>query len=259
MKNITLTSDYGNESHYAAAIKGVLHKLIPDMQTIDISHSIDKFNKLQAAFVLNSIYKNFANGTIHLICIDANVVIYKQVIIAKLDNQYFIALDNGILNLLIGQLSHEIWILNTDFYNSDTLFPEKEIFPKIAKHILSDLPLNEIAQIGKINSQLKHPDLQTDENGITAQVVFIDGFGNALINVNEKEFELLRNGREFKIFYARKEYFSKIAKHYKEVRLGAEAIMFNSNGFLEIATNEGNASQLLGLRVGSKIIINFLN
>jgi hypothetical protein len=258
VKNITLISDYGNASHYAAAIKGVLHQLIPNMQTIDISHSIEKFNKLQAAFVLKTIYQHFADGTIHLICIDANIIQYEQIIIAKLHNQYFIAIDNGVLNLVIGQTPHEIWIINTNFYNANTLFPEKEIFPKIAHHLLANLPLNDIAHIGQVNNQLKHPDLQTDENGITAQVVFIDGFGNAIVNVNENEFELVRKGRNYKIFYARKEYFSKIVKHYKEVKLGSEAIMFNSDGFLEIATNEGNASQLLGLRVGSKIIIEFL-
>ncbi|MBJ7429545.1 MAG: SAM-dependent chlorinase/fluorinase, partial [Bacteroidia bacterium] len=51
MKNITLTSDYGNASHYAAAVKGNLYKSIANIQVVDVSHNIDKFNKLQAAFV----------------------------------------------------------------------------------------------------------------------------------------------------------------------------------------------------------------
>jgi hypothetical protein len=111
---------------------------------------------------------------------------------------------------------------------------------------------------GKINYKLSHPNIEIHDQGIVAFVAFIDGFGNAILNVDKILFENVRNGRLFKIYYARKEFFYKINKHYKEVEKGEEAILFNSSGYLEIATNEGNASQLLGLRVGSKIMIEFL-
>jgi S-adenosylmethionine hydrolase len=59
---ITLTSDYGNNSHYIASIKGNLLKHIINIQIVDVSHGIQKFNKIEAAFVLGNSYKNFKNG-----------------------------------------------------------------------------------------------------------------------------------------------------------------------------------------------------
>ncbi len=257
MKNITLTSDYGNASHYAAAVKGNLYKSIANIQVIDVSHTIDKFNKLQAAFVLKSIYKNFAPGSIHLICIDTNIYNYQRIIILVIDNQYFICLDNGILNLMFADEQTEIWLVNNQFYDANTTFIENSAFVSIANHLSQGLPLNQIAEPSLLNNQLVHANVQIDKDEIKASVVYIDGFGNAFINVNKSMFDEVGSGRKFKIHYARKDYFSQIVKHYKEVKLGAEAIMFNADGYLEIATNEGNASQLLGLRVGSKIIIEF--
>ena len=78
MNIITLTSDYGNNSHYIASIKGNLLKNINNIQIVDVSHGIQKFNKIEAAFVLSNSYKNFANASIHLICVDTNIFEYKN-------------------------------------------------------------------------------------------------------------------------------------------------------------------------------------
>lgn len=259
MINITLTSDYGLASHYAASIKGNLYNQVTNIRVIDITHQIDNFNLLQAAYVLKSVYKNFAEGTIHLVCIDANLLKYEHIIIAKHHQQYFIVLDNGIINLLFNEDEVvEIWVVKNEFFKTNNLFIENAIFPQIVKHIASNLPLIEIAQLGQLKQQLIHNKIETDTHGFTGFVVFVDGFGNAITNVNKTLFEKTRQGRPFKIHYARKEYFSKIANHYHEVKAGTEIILYNSDGFFEIAINQGNASQLLGLKVGSKIIIEFL-
>lgn len=257
MKNITLISDYGNASHYAAAVKGNLYKSIANIQVVDVSHNIDKFNKLQAAFVLKGIYKNFANDTIHLICVDTNIFVYQSIVVFLFDDQYFVCLDNGILNLMFGSQQGDIWIVKNQFYDNNTLFIENNAFITVAHHLASGLPIEQIAEKGNLNNQLVHANVQVDKDEILASVVFIDGFGNAFINVDNTLFNSVCNGRKFKIHYARREFFERISKHYKEVKIGTEAILFNSEGYLEIATNEGNAAQLLGLRVGSKIIIEF--
>ncbi|MFZ4797468.1 MAG: SAM hydrolase/SAM-dependent halogenase family protein [Bacteroidia bacterium] len=258
MNIITLISDYGNNSHYIAAIKGNILKNIPSIQIVDISHSIDKFNKIESAFVLSNSYKNFAEGSIHLICVDTNIFEYKNIVIAKHQNQYFIALDNGIINLIFDQEPAELWVVKKELLVNADLFIEKSVFVKVAEHLISNLPIREIAELGHLTYNLSLINTEIDEDGITANVAFIDGFGNIHFNLNKLVFEEVRNGRNFKIYYARKNYFDKISKHYNEVKSGAELVLFNSNNYLEIAINKGNASQLLGLKTNSKIIIEFL-
>ncbi len=258
MNIITLTSDYGNNSHYIASIKGNLLKNINNIQIVDVSHGIQKFNKIEAAFVLSNSYKNFANASIHLICVDTNIFEYKNIVIAKHHSQYFIALDNGIINLIFDQKQVEIWVLKEALLSNVDVFIENDVFVKIAEHLVNKLPITTIADLSELNNQLELRNVSIDEEGITANVAYIDGFGNVHFNLHFNTFDKVRNGRDFKIYYARKNYFDKISKHYNEVKSGTELILFNSNNYLEIAINKGNASQLLGLKTNSKIIIEFL-
>lgn len=257
MNIITLTSDYGNSSHYIAAIKGNLMKNIPEAQIIDISHGINKFNKIEAAFVLSNIYKNFAECSIHLICVDTNIYEYKNIVIAKHQNQYFIALDNGIINLMFDQKPTEIWVLKNVLLANVDLFIENDIFVKIAEHISNKLTMTDIAQLGNLASGLKLNNVSIEEDGIIAHAAFIDGFGNVHYNLSKDTFDKVRKGRYFKVYYARKNFLDKISKHYNDCESGTEMLLFNSNNYMEIATNRGNASQLLGLKINSKIMIEF--
>ncbi len=259
MNIITLTSDYGNSSHYIAAIKGNLLKHIPTIQIVDVTHGIQKFNKIEAAFVLSNSYKNFSEGSIHLICVDTNIYEHKNIIIAKHQNQYFIALDNGIINLIFDQQSIEVWVFKKALLANVDLFIENDVFVKIAEHIANKLPMSDIAELGKLTNELVLRNVTIDEDGITANVAYIDGFGNVHFNLNKTTFEEVRKGRSFKIYYARKNFFDTISKHYNESVSGTELLLFNSNNYLEIAINKGNASQLLGLKINSKIIIEFFN
>ena len=48
---ITLTSDWGTRDYYVGTVKGTLLKHIPDVNIIDISHEIEPYDIIQAAFV----------------------------------------------------------------------------------------------------------------------------------------------------------------------------------------------------------------
>ena len=137
------------------------------------------------------------------------------------------------------------------------LFIANDVFVKIAEHLANKLPLADIADLGFLTNELMLSNVTIDEDGITANVAFIDDFGNVHFNLKKSIFEEVRKGRNFKIYYARKNFFDKISNHYNETEAGTEMLLFNSNNYLEIAINKGNASQLLGLKINSKIIIEF--
>ena len=259
MINITLLSDYGNASHYSASIKGNLYKNIANIQVIDISHNVEKYNNFQASFILRNVIDNFKEGSIHLICVNTNVFLNSKIIIAYYKNQYFIALDNGLLNLFFENENAEIWELKEEYLKENkSLFVENNQFIFIANQLVNNNAIEKFAIKSTLTKQNVINNFEFDENGITATVMYIDGFGNAITNISKEIFLQYSVNKKFKIYYARKEFFTKISNHYKEVQIGGELILFNSSNFLEIATNEGNASQLLGLRVGSKILIEFI-
>ena len=70
MTVVTLTTDFGMQGYYLAALKGTLLKEDPSLQIIDISHRVKPYDIVQGAYVLKNAYHHFPQGTVHLIGID---------------------------------------------------------------------------------------------------------------------------------------------------------------------------------------------
>ncbi len=97
---ITLTTDFGNTSSYAGAVKGVLLKINPRIKIVDITHEVSCFNILEGALVLSSYYQYFPKGTIHLVVVDPGVGGKRKGILIQTDNHYFIGPDNGLFSFI---------------------------------------------------------------------------------------------------------------------------------------------------------------
>ena len=70
MAIITLTSDLGSKDSYLASVKGSIYSQLESATIVDITHDITPFNIQQAAYVLRNCFKDFPQGTIHIISID---------------------------------------------------------------------------------------------------------------------------------------------------------------------------------------------
>ena len=257
MPIITLTSDWSNYDYYVAAIKGQILGLCPEVTIVDISHNIQSFSISQAAYVVRHSYKNFPDGTIHVIAVNSETGPDKPPIVVKAMNHYFIGCDNGLFMLIIDNEPDEVIALPVKKKGNSTM-AEIDIFARAACEVAKGKSLNEL---GKAHPNLSRqvPILPTiDESVINGTVVYIDSFRNAITNINAELFDKIGKKRKFEIFIQSNHYrVNKINKYYSESSVGELLVLFNSVGFLEIAINNGNAADLLNLSVGSAVRIKF--
>ncbi|MES2558993.1 MAG: SAM-dependent chlorinase/fluorinase [Bacteroidota bacterium] len=258
MAFITITSDYGNNSPYSAAVKGAIYTQLPSAQIVDISNMVTPYNVLQAAYLLKQVVWHYPLHSIHLICLDTNFAANGQYIIAESDGQYFIGADNGIFSLLFEKTPANFYIVKKEFVNEDDLFPEKNLFTFLAIQLINGLPVTHFSEAGEIRN-IKQSLMPVKEDSlIRGNIVFVDGFDNAITNISKTLFEeKLATKTSFKIFFSRKLSIDYISKNYNDAKEGSELALFNESGFLEIAMNAGNAGQLLGLKTGASINIEF--
>ena len=106
MPLITLTTDFGLQDAYVAALKAQLYHQLEAPEIIDVSHLIDPFHISQAAYVLRSVYRSFPQGSIHFVGVDFNKTPEQSLIVALLNDHYFVCADNGFLSLLEPELQH---------------------------------------------------------------------------------------------------------------------------------------------------------
>ncbi len=272
MQIITLTTDLGFADHYVASLKGQLYGASEALNLVDISHTIQSFNIAQAAYFVNNVVRDFPEGTIHFLGVDAlpqinigNPESNLYPIVMKLNGHYFVGCDNGIFSLLTDYKKAEEIVRIDDFSSKFALrFPTRYIYVPTILKLVQGLPLNEIGepidQVKKVF--ITQPILET--NLIKGSVIHCDKYGNVIVNITEKLFNEVGNGNPFTIYFKNSQYFiENISKNYHEVPTAEKLALFNESGFLEIAINKGvtgnggGASSLLGLNVGDTIRMEF--
>ena len=64
---ITLTTDFGLNDHFVGTIKGVILNIAPELEIVDISHSVQAFDVLDGALTIAQVvfvlpFRNGASG-----------------------------------------------------------------------------------------------------------------------------------------------------------------------------------------------------
>jgi len=265
MTLITLTTDFGNKDFSVAAVKGAIYQQNRNVTIVDISHEITPFHIYEAAYVLENACFEFPDNTIHIIGVEAERTINKEHVIAKIDNQFFIAADNGIISLLSVKRELTSLVKIDQFSEAFQSFPELDVFAKIAGFLAKGVHLTKLGSFisgpKEVSSIL--PSFDKDRNQITAKVIYIDHYGNVVTNITKSFFDAHSNGNPF-VIEARSVKIKEIYGSYnsaikEEVEKGINAAgkkmaLFNSSGYLELAIYKSNpkttgaANTLFGLQ-----------
>lgn len=258
MAIITLTTDLGSRDHYAAIVKGELLKAVPTATLIDISHEIAPYDIMHGSFVLKNSYHHFPEGTFHLIGVNMLNEDNMPFLVVIKDGHTLIGPDNGIFGLLWDAAPPDkIYRLKPTEEELVSTLPMKDIYVRAVKHLANKGDPGSIAE--KISSfrlsAMGRPVIS--ENFIRTSIIYFDRFENAVVNLRKDEFELLRKGRRFIIYFKRYDDIESISDSYFSVMESEKLCLFNSAGYLEIAINKGKAMGLLNLNLGDIVQIEF--
>lgn len=255
MPVITFMSDFGTTDHYVSAVKASIVTQKPDQIIVDLTHDIRPFDIAHAANVLKNVYQDFPAGTVHLVAVDA-MREKSNLIAIELEGHFFVGFDSGLFSLLSEMKPNTVRELNSN----GSVFPAKDVLANAAVDLAGGKQLTKVGDAAKSFLELYPRQLKVTKREIAGNVVSVDHYGNLITNIQkidfEKMMELNGNGTTHTTRFGR-ETFTKIHKYYTEVESGDCFVMFNSLGYLQIGINKGNASELLGLRVDTPVIIEF--
>jgi len=267
MSIVTLTSDYGTKDFFVSAIKGTILSEIHTVQIIDISHEITPFHLPECAHIIKNTYKNFPKDTVHIIAVDTEKRKNKKHIASYIDEHYFITSDSGLLSLIFPTIKPTETVEINISGNCETeLFPAKDVFTKVACHILRGGKLSMIGDQVDTFKSFMNPIPVEINNGqsLVGEVIYIDRFGNIITNIDKDLFKQKKGDRDFVIHLPRGKKIKEIHQTYSDVKESELVILFNSSNLIELAINRADknaisgASTLLGIKEGDQIIVNFL-
>ncbi len=269
---ITLTTDFGYDDAYVAAVKGAILNINPVATIVDVSHSIKPQDILQAAFVLSAVYRYFPKETVHVAIVDPGVGSDRRGIILKTPSAIFVGPDNGILSYVIDDLfspesrsvieqTHGLTeivfktgleaaaITDPRFWRHPVspTFHGRDVFAPVAAGLSLGISLYEFGE--KINSLhvLPVPKASLDPDGnLIGQVIHIDRFGNLIVNIRSNSLP----GKNVVIEVGGQR-IQGISDYYAQ-KEGVMAVV-GSSGYLEISLRDGSARDFLGIGEGDEI------
>ncbi|MBL7765500.1 MAG: SAM-dependent chlorinase/fluorinase [Chitinophagaceae bacterium] len=245
MLNITLTSDFGIQSHPVASIKGKLLSAFGQLNIIDITHTVRPFDLQQGAYLFKQAYGHFPKDSFHLIYLGLHHRDGKQLLYAYENGQHIFCADNGFMTLLFDDKPARFFKLTDRISEYDFLHVTDLFLSNIAGLMHGNRSGLELVDVHQI--VVKHPVYATHQNHVLeAQVQYIDNYGNVILNLTRHQFEEAALGRKFRILFMRDEEINTISRHYSDVPEGDKLCLFNTSGHLEIAIHNGDASQLFG-------------
>jgi len=261
LKVITLTTDFGLRDPYVSIMKAVIKSINPNVDIIDITHNISKFNVDEGAYVIYASYKYFPKGTIHVGVVDPGVGSKRRAIAIKTKNYYFIGPDNGLLYAAaVDDGIVEVRVIeNRNFMLEDVsaTFHGRDIFSPTAAYLSLGLDFKLVGKRVDSNSLVKtrwytKPHVSRDK--AIGNIMYIDSFGNLITNI-KPTLEFLKGLKKVKVHLNSSTYECKFARTFSDVQAGEMLVYNGSLGFLEIGVNLGSAFERLKANIGSRIII----
>ena len=260
---IGLITDFGTKGqHYISSIKGVILKINPEINIIDISHNISPFSIIEAAYVIKTVYNHFPKETVFIIVVDPGVGSSRAILgIETIDDYYFVGPNNGIfLNVFpITQISKCIDITNAEYFNNpvSNTFHGRDIMAPVGAYIANGVDLSNFGIEFDLNKISQYPIeiKRISDKEIRCTIQYIDNFGNITTNIEARSIPL-KEGVNLKIKLKNKtEISGKFVNFFEEGTVNNFLFRVGSSGYLEISKNQGNAAIDLNLRVGDVITI----
>ncbi len=255
MQIVSLTTDFGTRDYHVAELKAALLKSNPAINIIDVSHAIDSYDIVEAAYNINNVYSKFPEGSIHIVSVYNYYDKHSEFVTCQRNGHYFVAPNNGLLTLMFSDITpDDLYIIDANALDIDTL---AQIFAHAVGYLSHGLPIAEIGEHPASTNERMAIQPVVTSSQIRATIIHIDHFGNVVVNLRKERFEQLRKGRQFEIYYQQSDPVTYISKDYSDVSIGEVLCLFNSAGYMEIALNIGKASELLSLKKNETIQINF--
>ena len=259
---ITFLTDFGVTDDLVGTCHGVMKRIAPDAEIIDITHGIAPQQVLQGALVLRNTLPYMPEG-VHLAVVDPGVGTERKAIALRSgDGRLFVGPDNGLLVPAGEKMGgiEEAWELTEAEYRLAPLsrtFHGRDVFAPAAAFLAGGLPPAELGPSLEPSAltRLDVPVPQLSAGGIVAHVLIVDRFGNVQLNLTASDLEQVGivPGTQIELEIGLERYYAVAARTFADVARGDIVLYEDSYRNISIAINVGDAASVISARAGDRV------
>lgn len=253
-KILTLLTDFGLNDVYVGVMKGVIAQINPTLTVVDLTHQIPPQNLAAGRFCLMSAYRYFPDETVHVAVVDPGVGGNRRAIALQFPSGFLVGPDNGVFGGILSQSPAiaAVELTNSEYWRVPTpsaTFHGRDIFAPVGAHLASGVSLEQLGREIDLASlvELPIPECRQTDRGLIGCIQYCDRFGNLVTNIPGS----LVQGKICSVEIAGQTILGR--QTYSDNPIGSPIALIDSNGWLEIAVNGGNAQMSLGVDLGANV------
>jgi S-adenosyl-L-methionine hydrolase (adenosine-forming) len=259
---LAILTDFGYRDHYVGVMKGVIATIAPGANVIDITHGVIAQCTVAGAIALRESWRYFPRRTVFVAVVDPGVGTARAPIAIETHaGARFVGPDNGLLWLAANNAGIKRIVKLTSarhrLTNVSATFHGRDIFAPAAAYLWRGTPISALGPALDPNSivTLELPSPVESPREIRGEIIYVDGFGNLVSNIDRPTAERFSTRFRHKSLSVRikRGAAMRIFDAYGDAPKGAPLAIFGSFGLLEVAIRDGNAAMHFAAGPGTSV------
>jgi S-adenosyl-L-methionine hydrolase (adenosine-forming) len=263
LDNLWFLSDYGLDDEFVGVVKGVVKSIAPQVTVVDLTHQIPPYDIRAGSLALARSMQYLAPGVV-LAVVDPGVGSARRAVAVEVGSDdvtaFLVGPDNGLLApavAMVGGARRAVSLTNDDYHlpSPGPTFAGRDIMAPAAAHLCAGLELDLLGEPVDPLSLLPGliPLSRVEDGRTVGEVLWIDRFGNAQLNVDPDEIAaidgpvLVRSGDQARVA-------ARVAS-FSDLKPGQVGVLVDSYGLLAVVLDQRSAADELRLHTGSAVTL----
>jgi S-adenosyl-L-methionine hydrolase (adenosine-forming) len=261
---ISFMSDFGHDDEFVGVVHGVIARIAPEVRVIDVGHEFTQGDIRSGGLALMRAIQYLPQG-VAVVVIDPGVGTGRKAIAVETSWGVLIGPDNGVLApavAMVGGASRAVSIENPEVKlpAPGATFDGRDLFGPAAAVIASgQATLEELGpEIGTGDlTPMMVPLVEHGDQSVTGEVMWVDHFGNAQLNISPEDLKLvgIGPGTAAVLKIGPSEFAIEWLVAYGDVEVGEGLLHVDSYGQIAVAVRNGRADDAYPLAEATAVTI----
>jgi S-adenosyl-L-methionine hydrolase (adenosine-forming) len=254
---ITLTTDFGLRDPFVGVMKGVALGICRSAQLVDLTHEVSPYDVREGAIALESAWRFFPSGSVHLAVIDPGVGSARRALAVSAAGHYFVGPDNGLFSFALDGGGWKAVSIEAPDYRLSVVsqtFHGRDIFAPAAAHLASGVAIERLGPTVTDPVRLERAGSLRQGDELIGEIIGSDRFGNLLTSITGEEASELAPWAALAVKVGERNLGAPVTC-YEEAAAGVPRAIVGSSGRIEIFVRTGSALAVLGARRGTVVRI----
>ena len=270
---VSFLSDYGLADEFVGVVRAVIRAIAPGATVIDVTHQVPPHDVRAGGLVLARTIQYLPPGVI-LAVVDPGVATARRAVAVEVggaadpadpeggpeDRSVLVGPDNGLLApavALAGGARRAVVLTNQAFHlpAPGPTFAGRDVFGPVAAHLCAGVELDELGE--PVDPHALVPGIlplsRVEDGGVESEVLWVDRFGNAQLNVDPSEIEDL--GSPVVLRMGERSRTAARATTFADLAPGQVGLIVDSYGLVAVALDRRSAAEELRLGPGDAVRI----